>query len=595
MEQRRILGRKPLSLLCSLILLAACGVGYYYVFQAHSQLKPLLPPLAAQRHLESWLEQTPADLMAKEPLFHLGLVTDIYRRSNYQLLWLDNYELNKAGKTLLQHLHETVADELIDYHYHQRYLQQRLHHLPARPKDATAVDILLTDAFIAYAEDVFNKKLLPQQLTQEQTSTAQPVGLNGLSRNHQHQSNHNHHPAIVSLLSDNTSVFALNTAISKLRPQHSAYEKLRHALAQYKTIAASGEWRPLTGKTTLKPHQRYEDIPHLRQLLHLYGDYPVPKKKASLFNWLSSDDENPVVEDPLLFDEELLASVKHFQRRHGLKDNGKVGKQTRKALNVSPSFRIKQIALNMKRWRQLPDELGERYIWVNLSNYHLNVIEDEKSIMDMRVIVGKQSRQTPEIFENINSIVLNPQWNVPRRIMVRDILPQVKKDPSYLTDRNIRIIDGWQNPLEIPFEQIDLTAGPLHRFPYRLQQDPGEDNALGVVKFVIPNDDSIYLHDTNNRSLFNEHYRALSSGCIRVEKPLQLAELLLQGKRGWHRNRIGDVLTEGKTTYVKLPKPIPTYLFYSTAWVDEDGYVQFRQDIYSEDAILNATARDAAI
>ena len=594
MTQRTFFGRKPISLLCSLLLLGACGTGYFYVYQANSQLKPVLPPLAAERNLQQWLEQLPEQLMTRESLYHLGLVTDIYRRTNFKLLWLENYQLNQAGEQLLQQLRETSADELIDYHYHLAYLQQRLHQLPARPKDATAIDILITDAFITYAEDVLSDRLLPDTLAlinkQARPTNHQAVSLNKDNPNQDFDAHDKHH-IIVSLITENNNRYAMQTMLAGMAPRHKAYAKLRTALHSYQQIAASNRWQPIDNNNTLKPGQRNPQVAQLRNLLSLYGDYPLPKE-GGLFNWFSNKPEPDDVQDQELFDQELAAGLRHFQTRHGYPANGIVDKHTRQLLNTPPIDRIKQIAFNMKRWRQLPENLGERYIWVNLTDYHLDVIDHDRSIMAMKVIVGKKSRRTPVMFENINSLVINPQWNVPRRIMVRDILPKVKDDPTYLSQRNIRIINGWQEQLEVPLEQIDLNAAPLSRFPYRLQQDPGEDNALGVIKFVIPNDDSIYLHDTNNRSLFAEHNRALSSGCVRVEKPLELAELLLKGKRGWNDKKINSVIETGNTTYVKLPEAIPTYLVYWTAWVDDNEQIQFRDDIYREDGILESNKNE---
>jgi murein L,D-transpeptidase YcbB/YkuD len=584
-----------MSLLCSLLLITGCGTGYYYVYQANTQLKPILPPLAAQRHLQQWLEHLPEQLMDNEALYHLELVTDIYRRTDYRLLWFNSYELSEAGQNLLQQLRETGVDELIDYHYHLAYLQQRLHNLPNRPKEATAIDILLTDAFIAYAEDVLNRKLLPEKLALLRQEGLRTVSLN----NHAIDSAtdidtlnaHDKHPIITSLITENVSASALNNMMAELEPKHRAYQELRKALHHYQSIAASYQWWPLEGKDTLRQGNSDPQVVQLRSLLKLYGDYPLPQD-SRLFDWFNKKPQSDEAINLEFFDDNLVESVKHFQQRHGLTTNGVVDKKTRALLNVSPNYRIKQIAFNMKRWRQLPDNLGKRYIWVNLTDFHLDVIDHGRSIMDMKVIVGKSSRRTPVMYENINSLVLNPQWNVPRRIMVRDILPKLKEDPLYLAERNIRIISGWQEAQEVPLEQIDLDNTPLSRFPYRLQQDPGEDNALGVVKFVIPNDDSIYLHDTNSPQLFAEHERALSSGCVRVEKPLELAELLLKGKRGWNRQKIDEVLAKGETTYVKLPEAIPTYLLYWTAWVDAGGRVQFRDDIYQEDKLLQSKTRD---
>ncbi len=588
MKTKTIFGRKPISLFFSLCLLAACPTAFYYVYQANAQLKPILPPLAAQRNIQQWLEQLPDQLMENEALYHLDLVTDIYRRSDYELLWLNSYELSKAGKSLLQQLQETSADELINYHYHLAYLQQRLYNLPARPKDATAIDILLTDAFVAYAEDVLNEKLLPEKiatLKNHQSSTRRVNLSNGRALGELQFNNHDKHAIITSLITEDTSDRSLEKMMASLQPSHKGYQQLQAALAQFQAIANKGSWREITTTTTLKPGRSHAGVAELRHLLTLYGDYPLPKH-SYLLDWFSKKEEAPANSNSEYFDQELAKSVKHFQQRHGLVADGIVANKTRAFLNTPPTYRIKQIALNMKRWRQLPEHLGERYIWVNLTDYHLDVMDGGRSIMDMKVIVGKKTRPTPSMYEKINSLVLNPQWNVPRRIMIRDILPKLKNDPTYLSDRNIRIINGWQEQLEVPLDQIDLNAAPLSRFPYRLQQDAGEDNALGVVKFVIPNDDSIYLHDTNNRNLFSEHERALSSGCVRVEKPLQLASLLLDGKRGWNRQKIDEVLAKGKTTYVKLPEAIPTYLSYWTAWVDEHNIIQFRDDIYHEDSLL---------
>ena len=590
MRKVTIFGKKPIPLFFSLLLLAGCATSYYYIYQANAQLKPVLPPLAAQRHLEQWLELLASELTDREPLSHLDLVREIYRRSDYRLLWLDSYELSDAGTALIEQLNAARADELINYHYHFAYLRQRLHNLPARPKDATAIDILLTDAFVTYAEDVLNSSLLPNALAHRQPPGLHAVGLN-TSASINASNPHNQHAMIVSLIAESKNTYALKHMLQDFEPQHTAYRALLQALQQYQQIAASNDWRPLQTNETLTVGMRDPVINRLRNLLAIYGDYPLPKQ-AGFFDWLSKKSSTPTAVDPQLFDDELQASVQHFQSRHGLPTTGKVDKQTREQLNVAPTYRIKQIAYNLKRWRQLPADLGERYIWVNMTDYRLDVREKDRSILSMKVIVGKTSRRTPVMYENINSVVLNPQWNVPRRIMVRDILPKAKEDPNYLAQRNIRIINGWQEALEVPLDQIDLNAIPLSRFPYRLQQDPGEDNALGVVKFVIPNDDSIYLHDTNSPELFGEHYRALSSGCVRVEKPLVLAELLLKGKRGWDRKKIDAVIAQGDTTYVKLPEAIPTYLWYWTAWVDEHGQVQFRDDIYQEDKVLQQEQRD---
>ena len=579
-----VFGRKLTSLLVSAVLVVSCSTGYYYLNQANANLKPVLPPLAAQRNLQDWLSSSAVRLMDNEPLFHLGVVTEIYHRTEYKLLWLRNYELSNAGKLLLRQLQETSADNLIEYNYHLAYIQQRLFNLPTRPKEATALDILLTDAFISYAEDVLSNKLTPEYIAQGPSQTS--GGLRNVNFTSDLMYNpHTEHQNIISLVTEEPNQSGLASMLSTMHPKHKGYLKLRDALERYQAIAASSQWRPVADGPKLKVGDHDPQVAQLRNLLTLYADYPLPKS-SSLFAWLAGGNSEETLTDPELFDAALADGLKHFQQRHGKPQTGILDQSTRDLLNVPPSQRIKQLSYNMKRWRELPADLGERYIWVNMTDFHLNVIHKEHSIMSMKVIVGKSSRRTPVMHESINSVVLNPPWNVPRRIMIYDILPQARKDPNYLAERNIRVLDGWTETKEIPPDQLDLRSMPLSQFPYRLQQDPGADNALGAVKFVIPNDYSIYLHDTNHRDLFSRDFRALSSGCIRVEKPLELAELLLKGKRGWDRRHIDEVIASGETTYVRLPEDVPTYLLYWTAWVDDDGAVHFSDDIYALDKMI---------
>ena len=235
MREITIFGRKPLPLFFSLLLLAGCGAGYYYIYQINTQLKPVLPPLAAERHLQQWLEHLPEELMNTEALYHLDLVRDIYRRSDYKLLWLDSYELSDAGENLLRQLRDTSADEIIDYHYHLSYLQQRLHNLPTRPKDATAIDIFLTDAFIVYAEDVLNEKLLPESLAAlRKQNNLRNVKLDTTTSPIHSNNAHDKHHIITSLITENESSYARNHMVAQLEPKHKAYQALRKSLQQYR-------------------------------------------------------------------------------------------------------------------------------------------------------------------------------------------------------------------------------------------------------------------------------------------------------------------------------------------------------------------------
>lgn len=560
------------------VLLILLGSGTFYTaYQANTELTPLLPPLAAQKNLKRWFFEESTLLLDDLPLNHFHTVNKIYARTNYKLLWLNNYELAPTGELLLQQLQETSADQIYDYQYHLTYIQQRLHHLQTLPKEATALDILLTDAFVSYAEDVLSEKLLPSLMTHL------PKGLRPVAYQDPFDSQGIDHDNIIRLLGQNHTSGALTKVLHSMTPTHQDYDRLRDAMEHYQKLAQSGEWQPLPDGPSLVLGQRGPQIGHLRRLLTQYGDFPV--RRGLIEQWFA--DDTPLSEKQAnTFDLELEKSLKQFQARHGQKADGKAGRITRRLLNTPPSYRIKQIALNMKRWRELPKDLGERYIWVNMTNYRLQLINRGAVEMNMKVIIGKSRRRTPVMQESISTVVLNPYWNVPRRITVVDILPKAQEDLNYLRERNINIYENWTSNEPVPLESIDWDNMSRRNFPYRMRQDPGHNNALGAVKFVIPNDESIYLHDTSNPELFDLDRRALSSGCVRVEQPLELARAILKGGR-WTNEKIQQTLDSGETRYLRVPKKIPTYLFYATAWVDNQGHIQFRDDIYQRDRAVN--------
>ena len=578
----------------SALLLSTGIVGLYLLFNFSTQLQPVLPPLAAQRNLQHWLIDNSDQLMQNEPLYHLATVAEIYQRTNYQLLWFKDYQLSEAGQQLLQQLLETSADELRDYHYHSTYLHQRLHHVQTLPREATGLDILLSDAFVSYAEDVLNDNLLPDIIEGNPfprnpllPSSLKPTAYQPPSITQAPiLTGHIVHDDIIELIVDNPEPGMLKNVLQRMTPAHPEYHRLRTELNHFRSLLSNNQWQPLPQGPNLKKGDRHSQVAQLRHMLKNYNDYPN-----------DSNTPDPHSKTPIkyseYFDNNLQIALKKFQHRHGKKPSGILTPPTRKLLNINPSQRIKQLALNMKRWRQLPSQLGERYIWVNMTNYRLQLINNNQTELEMRVIVGKPYRQTPVLQEFIRTVVLNPTWNVPRRITLYDILPHAKKDPGYLSQRNISVFKSWSATEPIDLDQIDWDNASPKNFPYRLQQAAGDDNALGMVKFVIPNDLSIYLHDTNHRNLFKRDMRSLSSGCVRVEKPLELAYALLKGKTGWNKKRIQATLASKKTTYIRLPQNIPTYLMYWTAWVDKNGILNFRDDIYKHDLAHFRTPQDA--
>jgi murein L,D-transpeptidase YcbB/YkuD len=308
------------------------------------------------------------------------------------------------------------------------------------------------------------------------------------------------------------------------------------------------------------------------------------------------DLEDSADDGSLFFDESLERALRRFQRRHGLKVDGILGRESLSNLNRSMSERIRQIEINLERWRWLPHGLGSRYILVNIADFRLNVIEFGRSILDMRVVVGSDYRKTPVFTETIKYIVINPYWFVPFSIAVKDKLPLIRKDPSYLSKNGYRVFTGWEDDAqEVPPESIDWSRITRSNFRYRLRQDPGPQNALGRIKFMFPNRFSVYLHDTPQKPLFEKTVRTFSSGCIRVENPVELAAYVLQEDPHWDRQRIESAISQGKRRTINLKNPIPVHLLYWTAWVEPDGTVHFREDVYERDQSLDRALKEAPL
>jgi len=287
----------------------------------------------------------------------------------------------------------------------------------------------------------------------------------------------------------------------------------------------------------------------------------------------------------------LEQAVRRFQTRHGLQVDGVVGKKTRAAMAVPVEQRIHQIRLNLERWHWVPRDLGNRYILINTAAFELEAYDNDEVSLAMRVIVGKEERPTPVFTENMRYLIVNPYWNVPNKLATHDLIPAQLNDPDYFHRKDIRIFAGWQaGAEEVDPALIDWQAYLGVRYlPYKLQQAPGPANSLGRIKFMLPNAHSVYLHDTPARHLFEKPVRAFSSGCVRVENPLQLADYVLASRSGGSaRPDIESIIASGETRTLSLPESIPVYFLYQTAWTDSLGQVHFRDDIYRRDVLLAA-------
>jgi murein L,D-transpeptidase YcbB/YkuD len=360
--------------------------------------------------------------------------------------------------------------------------------------------------------------------------------------------------------------------------------RLQQALEWYRQLAEAGGWPVLPNGPTLRPGDRSERVVALRMRLQVSGDMPSPgSRQSSQYNTLPDADDT-------LFDDELEQAVRIFQSRHGLQVDGIVGPMTLAALQVPVEARIAQMVLNLERWHRNGQAFEDRYILVNIPAFTLDVVEYEHAVMRMRVIVGKPYQRTPTFHETMTYLVLNPYWEVPHNIAKREILPELHNDPTYLQKHNMKVIASWGPSVQVVDPAtINWSVISSHDLRYRFRQEPGIQNALGQIKFKFPNAFNVYLHDTSTPSLFAKPQRAFSHGCIRVEKPIDLAVYLLQDMPQWSRQQILATIAGNVQQRIDLRTPITVHIVYRTAWVDEDGSVQFRPDIYRYDKEQEAT------
>ncbi|MDU8945505.1 L,D-transpeptidase family protein [Ovoidimarina sediminis] len=367
-----------------------------------------------------------------------------------------------------------------------------------------------------------------------------------------------------AMVNEYLEVASFGALVDDIEINHPAYLALQEALDLYLSIEARGGWPAVPEGKTLRYGDKDERIAILRKRLAATGDYTsVPSEMQ-------------------VFDDELLASVQAFQARHGLEVDGVVGPKTFRALNQTVMERIDQLRASLERARWLFRDLGNDYVFVNIGGPEAQFVQNGKTVWKARAIVGQAFRQTPVFRDEIEYMEFNPTWTVPRSIFLKDKLPLIRRDPGYLARGGFTVLDAKGRPISPNF--VDWAGTPN----ITLRQRPGPKNALGQVKFMFPNAHSVYLHDTDDRSLFDRAERNLSSGCVRIEKPFELADLLMKDDPDWSATRRAAILAIGSTTRVRLPKPVPILLTYFTAWMDEERVVQFREDLYGRDARILA-------
>ncbi|MEE8301958.1 MAG: L,D-transpeptidase family protein [Candidatus Tectomicrobia bacterium] len=486
------------------------------------------------------------------PIAAIRAIPAFYEQRQFQPAWTAPINID----ALLDAVRDSQAEGLDPDDFHLHALLELRQHIVQRNAPAieslAAFDLLMTDALLRLGYQLVYGKVNPEALDPVWNFDRTLL---------------DNDP--ITLIQRAIEAGTVGTLLDDITLKHPVYQTWKAALARYRALQQSGGWTPVAEGPVLKLDMRDPRVAMLRHRL-VSGNAPPSA-------------------NPELFDAQLEAAVKSFQARHGLEADGIVGNQTLAALHVPVEARINQIRVNLERARWVLRNLDDDFIVVNIAGFRTYLVKDGEVVWSARAIVGKPYRKSPVFKANMTYLEFNPTWTVPPGILRKDILPKLKRDPAYLTQKQFRIVDHQGKRIDP--SQIDWAT--VRRFPYTLVQEPGPNNALGLVKFMFPNKHYVYLHDTPSRGLFERSERTFSSGCIRVKNPFDLAELLLQSNAGWDRERIDRTVASGKRQTVTLSQSIPVLLLYWTVIVDPDGTVRFLQDVYQRDgAILAALEGD---
>lgn len=474
-------------------------------------------------------------------------IHEFYANRTFRPAWTDAH----SSRELLRAIEDSVLDGLDPVDYHLPLLRQLAKEASA-PAASDVVraqfDVLQTEALLRLGYHLTFGKVDPESFDAQWNYGRTLEGLDAAKE--------------IETALAKKDIYA---RIEALKPTHPFYTRLKDELQRYRAASAAGNPAELADGPTLKAGMSNARVSVLRARLAASGDLATPAPPA-----------------PELYDDVVEAAVRRFQERMGLTADGTVGARTREELNVPYESRILQLRVNLDRGRVLLHDLPSQFVVVNIAGYQIYVVRDEQVIWRSRVQVGTPYRRTPLFRSEISYLVLNPTWTVPPGIIRNDILPAARRDPQSITKRGLTVLD--RNGATVDPGTIDWSQFKSGHIPYTLRQAPGDDNAMGRVKFMFPNSYSVYLHDTPSKSRFDQAERPFSSGCVRVERPLELARLLLNDPERWSDSAIARTIGSGQTQNVTLKPKMPVLLAYWTAWVDEVGKMNFRRDVYGQDA-----------
>lgn len=494
-----------------------------------------------------------------EPNFskHANELTRLYQMGNNQLLWLGESRSQSTIDSALTILANAGADGLNPDHYDAGLLRRDFQFALSMPKNAIVelakFDTALSIALLRFVNDLHHGRVNPQQLNYP-SLFGNKQGFNS-----------------VELIKQSIEQQTLAQLPQIVQPKFRQYQQLKQVLASYRQAPQDSAFQPLIFEKTLRPGDYHPQLAELQQRLIALGALPLK----------TSND----TEKESSYSERLQEGVKNFQRENGLKADGIIGLETAAILNQSLDQKIAQVKLAMERLRWIPDDITGPLIIVNIPAFQLWAFNslDDPDTLNMKVIVGKAlENQTPVLLEEMEYLEFMPYWNIPRSIMQKEILPKIYSDFGYLESQNIELVQRYAG------DSSGSLYDDIMRGRVRARQLPGRKNPLGKVKFIFPNTEDVYLHDTSSHNLFSRSRRDFSHGCVRVENAEKLAEFVLgqQPESNWDLTAIQQAMSGSKTRRVHLNKTIPVLFLYTTSYVDQDNRIHFYPDIYQQDAAL---------
>lgn len=475
-------------------------------------------------------------------------VLEAYAARDHNPIWIENNTINMSIYKLVDILEDASSHGLNPIHYHTNIIKEYLALPNPNQQQLAEMDVISTIALASYAHDLSNGRYEPQLI----------------DANWQLDAPSNHWKDLLYLESATDMV---NT-LPLLAPRSPQYQILQKWLVYYQDLATKEPDILVSPGVPLSIGDEGPRVAQLRARLVQLGDIRFSTRKV----------------DEEAFDERLQQALMNFQRRHHLTADGAAGSKTIQMLNVPLSKRAQQIAYNLERWRWLPSELEANRAWVDLTNYTVDLfLNGERT--SMKVVIGTAERKTPVFKGLMTYMVTNPTWRVPHRIARENLLPKLQKDPDYLQRHGYKVYSSWSigakqlDPATINWQDISQD-----KLAYRFEQEPDENNALGQYKFMFPNKNEIYLHDSPAKHLFRERDRAFSSGCIRLERPDEFAQAILKGSK--QAKSLSSTLNSKATSVITLPTYLPVYLVYLTVVPNANGMLDFRNDIYERDDLM---------